>query len=248
MNHQKFIEKINSIDNSIQLVEDDIRVSQNISEVNKQRREKLLSQKIYIVDAYRTTGGKFNVEDRVIYKGLDAIIYSKTFDLKTYKFIYALVIYGTRGMIGKISENDPELKPKSKNINKYTHIILYAKNWYKITDVINDLKIIIGKVFLLDPEHIDINSIATCLLQIVVEQIINIPIKNDSDKDNVFRKITDLIWSLHPKNRWWVGGSEEDSFEMGIIRKCLSVIKLTSIKNLDSVGNPDPNILPLREN
>jgi len=248
MNYQKFIKKINSIENSLQLVDDDIRISQNRFEVSKREREKLLSQKDLIVEIYKKDGGEFNVGDRVVYKGSDVIINNKIFNLETYKFMYGIVNEECHGIVGGISEDDPELKPKSKNINKYTHIILYAKNWYKITDVINDLKIIIGKVFLLDPEHIDINSIATCLLEMVINQILSIPIKNDFDKDNAFRAITNIVWDLHPNNRWKVGGNDEESLEMGIIRKCLSVIKLTSVKDMDTIGKPDPCILPLREN
>jgi len=132
-------------------------------------------------------------------------------------------------------------------INPNTHIILYAKHWYKETNVIKYLGRIVGNLYCWDIDHIEEMELAKVLLHLTVDIILSRPIIDKDSKDLAERMITDLVCDLHPNNRWKVGGNESESFELGIIRKCLSILRLTSKKDIPNLGDPDPNILPLNE-
>ena len=131
------------------------------------------------------------------------------------------------------------------------HIYLYAKRWYKITDIISDLQIIIGEYCALDPKYVNKANIVSVLTDLAIRQILA-----KSDEDGICREIVDLIWDLHPENRWKVGGDKYESFELGVVRKCLSILRLASRKEIaaasplssDDLGEPDSNLLPLKKN
>lgn len=135
----------------------------------------------------------------------------------------------------------------SDSINPNTHLILYAKHWYKETNIIKDLGIIIGRLYCWDTQQIEGMDLAKVLLNLTVDIILSRPIADKDSKDRAKRLITELVCDLHPNNRWQVGGSEIETFELGVIRKCLSIIRLTSKKDLQNLGKPDPTILPLNE-
>jgi hypothetical protein len=51
-----------------------------------------------------------------------------------------------------------------KNVD--SHIILYAKYWYKRTDVITDMKVLVGERCARDPERVSISNIVSVLTTI----------------------------------------------------------------------------------
>lgn len=134
----------------------------------------------------------------------------------------------------------------TEQTNPNTYIFLYAKHWYKESDIEMDLKIIIGEAYCLEPLLLSMTDIAEFLIHITIKQILHSGTDSKDHKDTISRKFFELIWDTHPQNRWKVGGHEEESFELGIIRKCLSILRLTSVKDIDNLGKADPNLLPLK--
>lgn len=131
-------------------------------------------------------------------------------------------------------------------INPNTHIFLYAKHWYKENDIEEDLKVIVGNAYYLEPRLLSTIDIAKALVKITIEQILHSDTGNKSDKEEISGKFSELIWDIHPHNRWVVGGNEEESFELSVIRKCLSILRLISVKDIKNLGIADPNLLPLK--
>lgn len=125
----------------------------------------------------------------------------------------------------------------SETINPNTHIILYAKNWYQKGNLIDDLRILVGNKCGIEPSCIVINDIISVLLKITIRQIL----VNGKDYEDMFG----FVLALHPDNRWQVGGHQDESFEVSIIRNCLSVLRLTKTVKIQNLGAPDPSILPL---
>lgn len=115
------------------------------------------------------------------------------------------------------------------------HIILYAKNWYKRGNMLNDLKIIIGKKCGMTPDCICEEDIVTTLLKVSVDHVLT-----DGDTGE---KMFGFVLDLHPVNRWRFGCDKEENFNMILIRKCLSVLMLSKPK--ENLGMPDPSILPI---
>jgi len=113
------------------------------------------------------------------------------------------------------------------NYNTYNenhrHIYLYAKGWYKKTDTIDDLKVIIGDMCALLPEHVDIGGIKSILIGIVYEIF---------QRENLYKsKLEAFILDC----------------ESSVIGACLSVIRMARARsphiNID-FGEPDYNLLP----
>ena len=123
--------------------------------------------------------------------------------------------------------------------NADSHIYLYAKGWYKKTDVIEDLKIILGERSLLYPEHVSVDDIVSVLSKIAYPYI--------KDEYEFARFLADIL----PCNSWQYGEKNEKNIELNIINKLLSVLSLTTVKEKDVViiplDKPDPNILPLND-
>jgi hypothetical protein len=136
--------------------------------------------------------------------------------------------------------------------NADSHFYLYAKGWYKRTDVVEDLKVLQGKYCGIDPKYIDINDILHKLLSLVYPVLAKHP-----DNDSAF---IHFISGLFPSSTWQVGYdhnsvayySEDRSklppyqLEMALIYKCLSVLKLTRVRDIpEGLDEPDESILPL---
>jgi hypothetical protein len=107
---------------------------------------------------------------------------------------------------------------KKEKVNPDTHIWLYAKNWYKKTDIIEDLKVIMGKRCALYPEQVKQKDIEIILLDIMYHHI-----------NNEYR-FNDFVLSC---------------VEDGVIKTCLSFMAITEVKDIEGgIGEPDYNILP----
>ena len=131
---------------------------------------------------------------------------------------------------------------KIKNWN--SHIILYAKGWYERTDIVEDLKILIGKRNHIEPQYISKNEIIRNLLHIIEE------LPNEV-KD--FRMtLSEFISDIDPKNLKFRLINEDYDFDIAVITKCLSVLSLIKIYDnkteIYPLDEPDENILPYDKN
>jgi len=135
-----------------------------------------------------------------------------------------------------------ETKPITGN-----HIYLYAKNHYERTDLLEDLKVIIGHTYLLDPVFVTKTDVARILLQLTHEYIVQ-------DERSFF----DFIKRINPSNLDWyhkMQGVEppEYDFELSLIQTCLSTLSLLQVRRtkddgtweeIINIGEADPEILP----
>ncbi len=130
-------------------------------------------------------------------------------------------------------------RDKLVQINTYSHVYLYAKHWYKCTDVVADMKILISNRCGIDPEYI---SAADCISQLV--DLVWLSISRSGNPPYFFGEFVNDITIR--KNHWKVNGEPDDSDEVVVIKKCLSVLSTTLKSNIDGeFEEPDPKILPL---
>jgi hypothetical protein len=123
--------------------------------------------------------------------------------------------------------------------NDIRHLYLYAKGWYRRSDnIIDDLKVIVGKIICVYPEHVDVGNILYWLTKEIYKQT------------NSYDKFFNLISAFFPENSY-LYKDEQMMCNDGIditIRKCLSIMSLTSIDKIDILlGKPDKELLPLTD-
>lgn len=127
--------------------------------------------------------------------------------------------------------------------NQHSHFYLYAKGWYKKTDIVEDYRKLVANYSGIDTEYVSDGNIISILLNIVYPLI--------GKNEHNFK---DFIWSLSPDLRHWSTlyhpGDEEYSFIKALILTCNSIFSTTKVK--DDVGTilleldaPDESVLPL---
>jgi hypothetical protein len=125
-------------------------------------------------------------------------------------------------------------------INTYSHVYLYAKHWYKHIDVVADMKILIGNRCGIAPEYI---SAADCISQLL--DLVWLSISRSGNPPYFFNEFVNDV--TIGKNHWKFNGEPDDSDEVVVIKKCLSVLSITEKSHIDGeFEEPDPNILPLK--
>ena len=124
--------------------------------------------------------------------------------------------------------------------NLYSHFYLYAKHWYKRTDIIDDLKIICGKYCGIDVEFISASNIISILLNVVYLHI------------NRLQDFANFVEDISPAECWKFGGPIDQKlydYDRAVINKCLSILALTIVrengKTLIELDEPDETLLPL---
>lgn len=168
------------------------------------------------------------------YKGMKGYI-SKIFPAGELaeKIIYQVKFEGNDNS-GQFSEEE------LVKMNSYRHFYLYAKHWYKRTDVVEDLKLLIQERSLIDPVHLSVRDVIDNLEGLAWNYI-----TKSGNPPHFFRE---FVFDMFPDNRWKHGGDKEDSQEVTLIKKILSMMSIEQVKNIDgALGEPDPNILPLLE-
>ena len=114
------------------------------------------------------------------------------------------------------------------------HFYLYAKGHYKKTNILEDLKTIQGEWAMVDTKFISIDDVMGHLLIMTYTHI-----KDEYD-------FASFIEGATPENVKFVGGDNSECFQMAIIRKCLSIMKLSSIDKIPyDIGKACVSILPL---
>jgi len=127
--------------------------------------------------------------------------------------------------------------------NADSHIYLYAKGWYKETDVIEDMKRIVSIRNGIEPEYCSSKDIAHLLLSIAQSYI------------RIEHDFSNFVMDLSPNSFWAMLFYPEEKdrydFNKSVIRKCLSVLRTVQVMDVDKVllelDKPDPEILPLKK-
>jgi hypothetical protein len=113
-------------------------------------------------------------------------------------------------------------------MNEKRHLFLYAKGWYEKTDTLTDLKKIVGKIALLDPEYVTERDILHFLF------VCTEPYLSKDFQNRAVQFMTDVSTGYHL------------GLKMTPIEIALGVLSMTSCEELeDELGDPDPKILPL---
>lgn len=126
--------------------------------------------------------------------------------------------------------------------NADSQVILYAKNWFKKTDIIEDLRKIYAKRNLMALKHISDEDIYRLLSFLVFDLCI---------KGKGSCPFTDLMAEIF---RFQDGrfGYSQVTRQKNVIKKILSMLRLLNIKDdgkvLIELDKPDYTILPKKEN
>uniref|UniRef100_A0A6M3JIW0 Uncharacterized protein n=1 Tax=viral metagenome TaxID=1070528 RepID=A0A6M3JIW0_9ZZZZ len=131
------------------------------------------------------------------------------------------------------------------NDNFDRHIFLYAKGHYERTDMIKDLRIILGKRSGIEAIYINEDDIAYVLTKMVWRYI------NHEDE------FINFLFDLNPNNTWKYGyvtnlhspiSDKNYVYREALISKCLSVLRFQKVINIPfDLGKADSNILPLNK-
>jgi hypothetical protein len=117
------------------------------------------------------------------------------------------------------------------------HIYLYAKNWYKRTDLIEDLKKLLSVRSGIPQEYISTENIVHVLSNIT-SNYIGTPDKAERFIDDLHHRYT--------FNKYFI--NEESSFEETLITTMLSILAFLEVKDIPfELGEPDYNILPKKD-
>jgi hypothetical protein len=123
-----------------------------------------------------------------------------------------------------------QIKNRHKNeINEYSHFYLYAKGWYKRTDVFEDLKAIISNYSGTDVKYLDDNDVID-FLSIIVYPLIT--------TDYFFKEFISRIY----KNV-----STGNSFKLSLVESMLFYLHFADKNSFGTLAKPDSKILPLSE-
>lgn len=123
-------------------------------------------------------------------------------------------------------------------MNEYRHFFLYAKYHYEETDVLEDMKKIQANWSGCEPEDIYPSDIISVLSKLAYKYIIK--------HEYLFNE---FIKNIDPdKDIWWTKKTDDRPQYMRTIEACLSVLRFRSVDEIEgSLGEADPNILPLSE-
>lgn len=120
-------------------------------------------------------------------------------------------------------------------INEYSHFYLYAKTWYKETNLIEDLKKVLSNYTETDVEHLDIGHVSYMVGHIAYQHM---------TEANFFK----LISGLNPNRNSFYQENEDYDFSLCFIKECLMILRFIDREEIKGdLASPNENILPLRE-
>jgi len=127
---------------------------------------------------------------------------------------------------------------KKDKMNSYRHFYLYAKHWYKRTDVIEDLKVLIKERSGIPIEYIRKRDI--------IDNLIDLAWLSITRSGNPAISFREFVVNIAFPNDWWKFNCNKDvPIEVITINKCLSIMSITEVSKIDGeLGEPDYNILP----
>ena len=121
-------------------------------------------------------------------------------------------------------------------MNPNTNLYLYAKGHYQRNNLIKDLQAIIGDMCAIKPEYVDTWGIITILCSAVQPHLVNADLS---------RTLLSLLRRASPGGAWKTG-QDGGSYEVRVMGALLTILQLAKVRGLD-LGEPDPNILELKE-
>ena len=122
------------------------------------------------------------------------------------------------------------------NLNTYRHWYLYCKNWYKKTDIVEDLKEIQSNWSGIDKDHISEYDVLQIILDVVWPHIVN-----------KYQFIAFMDNQLEGNTRF-IGGTPEDGHIKRVILSAKSMISMASVETISGeLGEPDYSILPKKD-
>ncbi len=125
-------------------------------------------------------------------------------------------------------------------VNEYTkHYFLYAKGWYKKTNLIEDLAQIHANRY-----YVPSDCITEWDLFSGIFDIVSYLIKGSSKGHEV--ELECFIRDLSPDNYWKLSDKEYNFIE-SFLRSALSLMRYKTIDNLDPERDCDYDILPRKE-
>ena len=123
-------------------------------------------------------------------------------------------------------------------ISKYDkHYFLYAKGWYKKTDLWEDLKIIQGNYCNIEPNYITKNDIIQKLLTIAVDIM-------SMNNKYLKRHVISFINSCNTSEYWKV---DAKNYNEAVVKNSLSLMKFTKVINIHPIEDCDYSLLPKHE-
>lgn len=137
-------------------------------------------------------------------------------------------------------------KKERNKMSNERHYYLYAKGWYQQSDLLTDLKKVQSVYCGADPGHITIEDILSTLTGLVYSKL--------KKSEHAFN---DFISLILPSNTWRtgvvlvenvVGSIPDEDIALCIIGACLNIMMKENVNDIPfDLGEPDPNVLPLRE-
>lgn len=133
--------------------------------------------------------------------------------------------------------------------SEYAHLYLYAKNHYRRTDMIMDLRRIVAHRAGCRVEHVDEHAVATVVSEAVMEHLL-LRFPRPEDRRYLTRALAALLVSAGvTPNRWLRQGAPESALQ-GVCRSCLEYLCGASVltdggERLLTLGAADPEVLPL---
>lgn len=124
----------------------------------------------------------------------------------------------------------------------YNHLILYAKHWYKRSDLMTDLKIILGERCAIEPEHMTENTVWELCVDALSKYL---PASRFS------RFVLGLFTSRWDEGSPFMTFTNNCPLERAI-KNILGELAALKVRNSDKeilldLGEPDSSILPLQE-
>ena len=128
-----------------------------------------------------------------------------------------------------------------KILNTYQHVYLYAKNWYKRTNTLEDLKRILSIRSNIGADEISNEDVVRQLLHITYPHIVK--------SGNPPHFFEELFIDMLPENEWKIGFKEDDDMYTKICKSCLNFLNFVKVSEIeDLLGPPDYTILPKKDN
>lgn len=132
-----------------------------------------------------------------------------------------------------------------KELNGYRHFFLYAKGWYRQTDLIDDLKTIISDRCMVEKQYVTNESIYSVLSKAIQPYF---------DHPSKFERFSRMLWDIGRGN---IFATEMISIDIAFIKTAMSIMfdavpqshadNTYSMVISGSLGTPDEKVLPLRE-
>lgn len=124
-------------------------------------------------------------------------------------------------------------------INPDTHIYLYAKKVYEWTDPIQDLKKIIGSLYLLEPTCITDEEVADVLLNLTINKLVEL---------ERVEEVSKMIMECNPSNIKNRNEKYTESvFLNRIVLQCLLKLRFMCLEDIGELGPPDVEILLVKQ-